>query len=211
MVTTRRNDGEVAVSTFKDAGVKLLERNAPETYDARVASNQTESEQDAGQRMRSNLDRLLNYDRYSEVEASAAQPAPAVTEEAVSEPVVEAVASSDEDIRPTSTTMQFGDADLDQMYKEMNRAESNNHVGYKLNAKGKVVVAIYAAIVAIIFALIVLNTGVLTTLSRSNTVKAETLTVKAAEYDALTSEIERISSVEHVIEVAENDLGMVKR
>lgn len=210
MVTTRRNDGEATVSTFKDAGVKLLERNAPSNYDERVNSAQTESAEDDGQRMRSNLDRLLNYDRYSAVVDTAA-PVDVKTEEVKSEAAAETVAASDEDIRPTSTTMQFGDADLDQMYKEMNRAEGDSHVGYKLNAKGKVVVAIYAAIVAIIFALIVLNTGVLTTLSRSNTVKAETLTQKAAEYSALVSEIERVSSAEHVIEVAENDFGMIKR
>lgn len=210
MVTTRRNDGEATVSTFKDAGVKLLERNAPSNYDERVISAQSQSAEDDGQRMRSNLDRLLNYDRYSAVVDTAA-PVDVKTEEVKSEAAIETVAASDEDIRPTSTTMQFGDADLDQMYKEMNRAEGDSHVGYKLNAKGKVVVAIYAAIVAIIFALIVLNTGVLTTLSRSNTVKAETLTQKAAEYNALVSEIERVSSAEHVIEVAENDFGMIKR
>ena len=96
------------------------------------------------------------------------------------------------------------------MYKEMNRASEQTSEGYKLNTKGKIVVAIYAVIVTLIFALIVVNTGVLTVLSRANEVKAGELAEKQAEFSALTSEIESISSNEYVLEVAQNELGMVK-
>ena len=203
MITTTRRSYEMA-SAYEGnrsaAGVDLLER--PRAYEEYNHAPITEDLSEAKER-RKNLDKLLNYDRYSEQVETVSEVVDSV---AVAAPA----AFSDEDIRPTSTTMQFGDADLEQMYKEMNRASEQTSEGYKLNTKGKIVVAIYAVIVTLIFALIVVNTGVLTVLSRANEVKAGELAEKQAEFSALTSEIESISSNEYVLEVAQNELGMVK-
>ena len=210
MVTTKRASYESNASAFSsgtNSGVQLLEKSSTKTYNT-DSLPVTETLEETKLRMQRNLDKLLNYDRYTEEVENVS---PVYEETQVVEEVSSFLDNSvDEDIRPSSTTMQFGDADLEQMYKEMNRASEQTSESYKLNTKGKIVVAIYAVIVTLIFALIVVNTGVLTVLSRANEVKASELAEKQAEFSALTGEIESISSNEYVLEVAQNELGMVK-
>jgi cell division protein FtsB len=73
-----------------------------------------------------------------------------------------------------------------------------------------VVVVLYSLVVTVILALIVLNTGLLANLSEVKAAKAEELSQVMQEYDALTAEINDISSADYVSSVAENDFGMVK-
>lgn len=210
MVTTKRASYESNASAFSggtNSGVQLLEKSSTKTYNT-DSLPVTETLEETKLRMQRNLDKLLNYDRYTEEVDNAS---PVYEETQVVEEVSSFLDNSvDEDIRPSSTTMQFGDADLEQMYKEMNRASEQTSESYKLNTRGKIVVAIYAVIVTLIFALIVVNTGVLTVLSRANEVKASELAEKQAELSSLTSEIESISSNEYVLDIAQNELGMVK-
>ena len=60
-------------------------------------------------------------------------------------------------------------------------------------------------------ALIVLNTGVLAKLSNSNTAKAAALNETIAKYDAVQAQIESISDSDYIINVAENEYGMIKK
>ena len=208
MVTTKRATNETYASVFSssnNSNVQLLERPVTKSYNT-DSLPVTETLEETKARMQRNLDRLLNYDRYAE-EAKTEEATKESTEVAEQKTVENHV---DEDIRPSSTTMQFGDADLDEMYKEMNKAENSASTSYKLNLRGKIVVAVYAFVVALIFALIVVNTGVLTVLTNTNTVKTDKLNQKQSEYSALMNEIDSISSNEYVINVAENDFGMVK-
>jgi hypothetical protein len=178
-----------------NGGVQLLERPV-----AQVAPATTKTDDSAKERMQRNLDKLLNYDRYSE--------------QAVAEPVVEEVVAqaqtslADEDIRPTSTTMQFGD-DIDQIREEMRLAAEKDEVSYQLNGKGKVVAILYSLAITIILALIVLNTGVLASLSRESASKTAELDSAIAQYNTIQTEIERVSSDQYVSEMAES-MGMVK-
>ena len=203
MITTRRSS-EMSSSVYESsasvAGVDLLER--PQSFEefASVAPAINESEE-ALERKR-NLQNLLNYDRYSE-QASAV-----IVDETIEE--VQASALADEDIRPTSTTMQFGD-DIDQIRREMNRAqEEEKSVSYHLNGKGKLAVTLYALAVTVILALIVLNTGVLAGLSNNVQAKAAELDSTIARYEAIQQEIESISNSDYIIDVAQNQYGMVK-
>jgi len=66
---------------------------------------------------------------------------------------------------------------------------------------------LYALVVTVILALIVLNTGVLATLSNTTQAKAAQLSATIAKYDALQTEIETITSSETIIEKA-MELGM---
>jgi hypothetical protein len=93
----------------------------------------------------------------------------------------------------------------------MQRQKEEEQLSYHLNRKGKFVVALYSLAVAVIMALIVLNTGVLAGLRTSNQAKVDLLNQKVAEYNAINQEIESISSNDHVINVAEKDLGMIKK
>ncbi len=208
MVTTRRTSTDTASSVLDrstSGGVDVLERRTP-ALDEFVNCESNETVDQAKARMRGNLDLLLNYDRYSETVVDKASP---VVEE-IASTVEETVAMQDEDLRPSTTTMQFGDAvDADQIMNEMRR-EEKEVTGYKLNAKGKLVVVLYSLAVAVILALIVINTGVLARLSGEKQAKSIQLSSKIEQYQQLSSSIDDISSNEYVIEKAE-DFGMVKR
>lgn len=157
----------------------------------------------AAQRMKRNLEKLLNYD--VQTEEAELTPSHNVEEEVSAAPEI---AVSEEDIRPTTTTMQFGTDDVDKMRNEM-VADKEETATYKLNLKGKVAIAIYSVVVAIIMALIIINTGVLATLSRNNAAKETQLETLQSEYVVKTEEIASISQDDHVISVATNDLGMI--
>ena len=66
MITTRRPERYSATDNSVRGGVDLLEREV--AYET-VAPQREESREEAKARMQRNLDRLLNYDRYSEMEA----------------------------------------------------------------------------------------------------------------------------------------------
>lgn len=197
MITTRRSNGLQTESTR--GGLDLLERE--EVNYEQTAPERVESMDEAKARMQRNLDKLLNYDRYSEMEAEKS----AVIEDA---PQIREAAYSDEDIRPTTTTTQFIDGDP-QIFNDAAKSKSDEHVGYKLNAKGKVVVVLYALVVAVILALIALNTGVLRTLSADVNSLSATYAAKTAAIEQQNAIIAEISSPSHISEIAENQLGMV--
>lgn len=197
MVTTRRSVEQVSVydNGSVQGGVQLLERPV-----AQVAPAKT---QDANkERMQRNLAKLMNYDKFSE------QAAEEEKAEVVEEVVAMEASLSDEDIRPTSTTMQFGE-DIDQIREEMLKAEEKEDVGYQLNGRGKVVAILYSLAITIILALIVLNTGVLASLSRESATKTAQLNNAVAKYNSIQTQIDTVSSDEYVIGKAES-MGMVK-
>jgi len=208
MVTARRSNGNVSAyeSTNARGGVDLLER--PRTYNefayASAAPTQSENLDAAKERMQRNLDKLLNYDRYSEQQAAIEAEVNNVATPEISD-------LADEDIRPTSTTMQFGE-DIDQIREEMKQTAVavDEDSSYRLNNKGKLAVILYSLAVTIILALIVLNTGVLARLSDSNSAKSAQLNATIEKFDAVQAQIDSISDSEYIIDVAENQLGMVK-
>ena len=195
MVTTRRST-VVMNNSFENAtnkgGVSLLER--PEICD--VGSIEKNSDVSQSERMQQNLQKLLNYDRFNEENMQQT-----VVDEAVKD-------FAEEDIRPTSTTMQFGDENLEQIREDM-KVNVIEETSYHLNTKGKIVVMLYSLVVTVILALIVLNTGILSRLSQTETAMANSVNTKVAEYNTLMSEIDSISSPDYIIESAQN-LGMSK-
>lgn len=212
MVTARRSVDNVNSSYDvrpTKGGVDLLER--PRSYGefayAPAASQRAENLSPEKERMQRNLDKLLNYDRYAEQQAEIE----AEVNNVATEPVTTSLA--DEDIRPTSTTMQFGE-DIDQIREEMKQTSvvsDDKESSYRLNNKGKLAVILYSLAVTVILALIVLNTGVLAKLSNSNTAKAAALNETIAKYDAVQAQIESISDSDYIINVAENEYGMIKK
>ncbi len=194
MVTTRRST-VVMNNSFENAtnkgGVSLLER--PEICEEKAI--QLDGDLAQTERMQQNLQKLLNYDRFNEENMQQA-----VVEETVKD-------FADEDIRPTSTTMQFGDDNLEQIREEMRASVIVEDTNYRLNTKGKLAVMLYSLVVTVILALIVLNTGVLSRLSKTETAMVNNVNTKVAEYNTLMNEIDSISSPEYVIDAAQN-LGM---
>ena len=191
--------------------------SAPEEDVYELAPEKDETDEEARLRMQRNLNRLLNYDRVEEVPAPAAvetveavaAPAAPVREE-IPEMPVETVAMEEEDIRPTSTTMQFGDGETEGVYNDMARTREEAKESYKLNAKGKIIVALYALAVTVILALIIINTGVLASIKNGNNSLRAEISGLTAESEALAGRIETVSSDEYVINVAENEYNMIK-
>lgn len=203
MITTRRseNGNYESLLESRDSNVALLERKV-ETEKNYVAEEgfKVETAEEARERMQRNLDKLLNYDRYSDVAEATVITENIVTEE---------VSMSDEDIRPTSTTMQFGDAEVEKIYNEMPSEDRAEKI-YKLNSKGKFVVALYALAITVIMALIIINTSVLSALSRENSQKQSDLDQIVSEYTTVNSEIQQKTSDEYVSKLAENEYGMIR-
>ena len=201
MITARRSDGIVASDNAR-GGVDVLER-ASANY-AETTSDHTESMEETKARMQRNLDRLLNYDRYAAMEAEEVA---AAEEKAETEQKVKAY--SDDDIRPTTTTTQFIDGDP-QVFNDAEKSKDVQKSTYRLNGKGKLVVVMYALVVTVILALIVLNTGVLRSLSKEVSALEESYNAQLSALSQQSAEIAEMSSAEHVIPMAE-DLGMVLR
>ena len=198
MITTRRSTESESFAYEPVGGVSVLER--PQSMvDYQEEQSQAKvnfSEEEA--KRKSNLEKLLNYDRYSEQ----------VNDQQVQTIVDETVSLSDEDLRPTSTTMQFGE-DIEHITNEMYKQEASQEQGYRLNGKGTLVVMLYSLVVAVIMALIVLNTGVLATLSSTSSAKAKELANAQAQFNQIQMEIDQITSPEQVIESAK-DFGMIQ-
>ena len=191
--TTRRSSETYSTYETTRCGVGVLER--PQEYTA-------QTEQDDYTKLKAerqaNLEKLLNYDRYAEMQ-----------DEKVAEVVaVEAPSFADEDIRPTSTTMQFGD---DQVRKDMVKDTCAEHHSYHLNKSGKIVVALYALAVTVLMALIVLNTGVLAKLSAKAQAKEMQLNEAIASYNTLRNEVEQMTDSARILDIAQNELGMVRK
>lgn len=151
------------------------------------------------ERRRKNLERLLHYEVYEERD---------VTEETtvVSQTTAPEASVNDEDIRPSTTTMQFGDGEVEEMFNEM-PSETEEKSSYKLTLRGKVAIALYSVAVVIIMALIVLNTGVLAKLSSSTEIAQAELNALSAQVEVQQAEIASISDDAYVLESAQK-LGM---
>ena len=197
MVITRRSTEMVKNSydTTSRGGVDLLERPR-----AMEQVEQTESNcVDQTERMQRNLYNLLNYDRFTEEDMQVKDV----------EVAQETVSFSDEDIRPTSTTMQFGD-DLEQIREEMKKSEEVEEGSYHLNTKGKIAVILYSLVVTVILALIVLNTGILARFSAQEKAISASLEEKIMEYNQVMANVESISSPDYIIDIAKNQYGMTQ-
>ena len=204
MITTKRaNNNATFDSEGSRGGVGLLERQSLNSYvqnESIVDSNDELS--DARERMKRNLDKLLNHNST----ANSVVEDYATVQETTQ---ADLVASQDEDIKPSSTTMQFSDGNIDQIYNDLEKTHQREQNRYYLNGKGKLVLVLYALAVTVILALIVLNTGVLATLKTSNAERVATVQDLAQTYAARVEYKDYISSNEYVIEKATNEFGMI--
>lgn len=201
MVTTRRSS-EVANINYEaqseKGGVALKTRSRVES-NVQESQIQKQSYAEANERMQRNLDRLLNYDRYTAQQMH------------IQEEQRRAKNVSDEDFRPTSTTMQFGDDSIEEIREEMNKRQSAVDEIYTINKKGKVAIVLYSLVVAVVLALIVLNTGLLANLNAESEAAYNKYNSAVAEYNQIMSQIEDISSPEYITDVAQNEYGMIKK
>lgn len=128
---------------------------------------------------------------------------PAYTEYDYAQP--SETAAEEADLMPTATTIQYR-SDLFENEKQTVIEEKKK---YSLTAKGKLLMAVYALVVVVILALIIINTSVLRTLDQDVAEQEAALSQVMAEQSALDEHISEITSDEYIIEWAENN-GFVR-
>ena len=116
---------------------------------------------------------------------------------------------SDEDICPTDTTMQFAEKDMFKTYYKEQSNQSED-VDYHKNTHGKIMLVLYSVAVGIILALIIMNSSVLSTMTKNNESKKSQVIAMTEQYNSVKAELDEISSDSHVINVAEQEYNMVK-
>lgn len=221
MITTRRSQSEI---TNERTNVATLEREVPTSFNEYLVKDAVNEADDLKvserARISQNLDLLMNYEKYLDqkeepvkveapVKAKAEAPAAPyfAPERAQTVEIPEKTAAA-EDLKPSSTTMQFTETDMDTLYQDLQQEEESK--GYYLNAKGKLMIALYALVVVAIMALIIINTSVLSALNLSFREKSENLAALQSRYEEMNRELDEISSDEHVIEIAEDEYNMIK-
>ena len=110
------------------------------------------------------------------------------------------------DLMPTATTIQYR-SDLFENEKPTVVEEKK---GYSLTAKGKLLMAVYALVVAVVLALIIINTSVLKTLDSEVNAQEARLSEVTAMSRELDDRIAEYTSDEYIINWAEEN-GFVHR
>lgn len=121
--------------------------------------------------------------------------------------------SSETDLFPSPTTMQFVGKDRSYIYEDLNENdtvdEEDDQSVYKINTKGKIMIAVYALVVLTIFTLIIMNTRLIKNMNASISQQEAHIVALQEENSALQSEYEFLSSDEEVARRAE-EMGMIK-
>lgn len=214
MVVTKRNETGIK-SIFDDgnnAGINLIRTKTASTYSEFMGSRNnetTETINEAKVRMQKNLERLLNYDRYNNENMSVVDEVE-TTKEVVKETKTEVNSVNpltDVDIKPSSTTLQFGDGSFQNVAKDLSRQKNEAKTSYKLSSKGKLLIVLYSLAVTVILALIMLNTGMLANLKNSKMANVENLNKVVEEYNVAVDEKVAFSADENVINIAISEYG----
>ena len=121
---------------------------------------------------------------------------------------------SQTDLYPSPTTMQFaGNKDRRYIYEDFSDADvsvdEEDESAYKINTKGKVMIAVYALVVLTIFALIIMNTRLIKNMNESINEQEMRIETLMQEQEALQAQYEFVSSDEEVLRKA-GEMGMVR-
>ena len=145
--------------------------------------------------------------RFYKTEREASAPARTFTIER--EQPAERRVAENSDIEPTSTTMQFlGRKNVLEDYREEPAVYSEKK--FKINAKAKVFIAVYALVIATIFALIILNTTLLKSVDKTVVAKNAEIEALEAQNAELKNTLEYVSD-DAVIELKAAERGMIKK
>ena len=119
------------------------------------------------------------------------------------------------DLYPSPTTMQFVGSKEDRryIYEDFSDADvsvdEDDESAYKINTKGKVMIAVYALVVLTIFALIIMNTRLIKNMNESINEQEMRIEALMQEQQALQAQYQFVSSDEEVLRKAA-EMGMVR-
>lgn len=112
--------------------------------------------------------------------------------------------AAEEDITPTSTTIQY----RTDLYRDEQREVSEEKKGHALTAKGKLLMAVYAVVVVVVLALIIINTSVLNTLDSAVAEREQQLNAMVSQAQELDDRIDYLTDPDTIIQRAEDELHM---
>ena len=112
--------------------------------------------------------------------------------------------AAEEDITPTSTTIQY----RTDLYRDEQREVTEEKKGHALTAKGKLLMAVYAVVVVVVLALIIINTSVLNTLDSAVAEREQQLNAMVAQAQELDDRIDYLTDPDTIIQRAEDELHM---
>ena len=205
MITTKRTGSSNTSYSQSNSSVAVLDRPVSSYASFTSTTTNEETLEQANARMRENLQKLLNYDRYAETvqDSAVIEETPVTTEVETVEAVQDYL---DEDIRPTSTTMQFGDdADVDIRNEAKNVTTPEK--SYRLSTKGKIIIALYSVVVALVFALIIINTTMLSAIRGDISTARVKLNNVRVEYE---ESLDKLQELEDLVPERAEELGMIK-
>ena len=178
--------------------------------------------------IKNNLDRILHYERYRnngepaapEVKSNATSAVEEYfrrgeTEQRASAPEIrESVAApsveESEDLRPSSTTMQIESAEDSDLYEDLNyKRESKTEENFRISSKGKMLIAIYSAVVILILSLIIINARMLKSLDGSLSTRNERVNELQKTYERVSDDYSDAMSDE-AIDAWAKENGMQK-
>ena len=188
-----RQSNVIEKNTFVDE----FEMNATTTETTKQAEVSSE-EKAFNSRIADNFDRIMHYDTYNRTDAVKER----------NQTVSGFVSGVNYDTKPSSTTMQFERMNRAEIYQDY-RAEASYQTQTKVRATAKIAVAVLALIVAILSALVILNTSLLKNMNGVIDGKLTEIEALQEEYSALKDELSEISSDETIIDKAK-DFGMVE-
>ena len=113
------------------------------------------------------------------------------------------------DTLPSATAMQWfaQNSDTEDFEEEENYVKGSK--SYKLSPRGKIMIAVYALVVATIVALIAINASVLKSMEQSIVEKEATVRGLIQQSQTLSEELETVKSDAVIAEKAES-IGMTK-
>ena len=109
-----------------------------------------------------------------------------------------------ENITPSKTTMQFINMEKEDVYEEVKKTpKEDENKQYRINTKGKVLIAVYALAILTIFSLIILNARMLRHLDASIQTTTDRVQALNEETLALGDTLDYVKSDEVIISKAE--------
>ena len=204
MLTFKRN--ETSDKRY-DSDTMVLDRdNAVSAFDIIEEAKANETEAELKERKSRCLDRLLNYEQYT-VEKNNKEEKVSV-EDTLDKMISDAdgMQLTKDDLLPSSTTMQFeNNEEIEDFEKDIDVSSSKS-----VKPIGKLLIVAYCALVSIIMALIIVNTGIINNLNDSATERRERVNDLQSEYERVMDEVDNVNSEDYIKNVAENEYDMVK-
>jgi cell division protein FtsL len=213
------NGENLKKSDYDFAGINMAKTSRLRSYSQFNLEDEVAEEEKAAKfnsSINENYKRLLNFKK-EEVNLNNSQAKaitidrPVVDRLVVDRPAVkiEEVKIDEEELKPSSTTMQFIGMEKDA-FELKDKSEEKSNVIFKITTKAKILFCVYTIVILTLFTLIILNTRALKSLDSEIDNMQTQVYVMESEADKLANDLSIVSSEETIKQRAADILGMVE-